>query len=201
MLYHARQIKLFSMSSRLGSDASKVLINMMNFSLQLKSPPPPTPPFFFAWLFFHRTFFLLTGRPGSNIWHPPHSLLGLQFRPEIFGLSTTSMKTSMRKNKTKQKRIFPSTNTEASLNQSGSFWENSWYSCCCRCRVVRRLKDKIQNFDTMLRTTLQRGNNRARDGWPLMSDGNLALKLQTLKAELRFLLFFLFFQTWQWKGS
>lgn len=195
MLYHARQIKLFSVSSRLGSDESEVLINMMNCSLQLKLR------LFFASLFFHRTFFLLTGRPGSNIWHLPRSLSGLQFKPEMFGLATTSMETSMRKNKTNQKRIFPSTNTEAWLDPSGSFWENSWYSCCCRCHVVTRLKDKIQNSDTMLRATLQRGNNRARDGRPLMSDGNLAPELQTLKAKLGFLLFLLFFQTWQCKGS
>lgn len=137
MFYHTRLIKLFSVSSHLGGDTSQVLIDMINRSIQLKLP------LFLLNEFSTELSFLLTSHPGSNIWHSPRSLSGLQLKPEIFGLATTSMKTSMRKKQKKKKKIFPSTNTEASLDQSGSFWENGWYSCCCCCRVVRRLKEKI----------------------------------------------------------
>lgn len=66
----------------LGTNASKVLLYMINCSLQLKC-------FFFFFNF-------LTCHHHGKIWQQPHSLLGLQLEPETFVLSPTSMKASMR---------------------------------------------------------------------------------------------------------
>lgn len=116
------------------------------------------------------------------------------------------METSLRKTK----KIWRRANTNASFNQSSSFWKTVIMACwttpppSARAICVfpdtakglpaetRRNIQRFKKFDTTLTRliiTLQSCNNRAEDGWPLMSDGNLAPKCKRWKQSVDFFFF------------
>lgn len=107
----------------------------------------------------------------------------------------------------KQKRSDGAQNTSASFNQSSSFWKtvimacrttpppSAWAICVFPDTAkglpaeTRRNIQRCKKFDTTLTKliiTLQSCNNRAADGWPLMSDGNLAPECKRWKQSVDF---------------
>lgn len=110
----------------------------------------------------------------------------------------------------KQKRSDGAQNTNASFNQSSSFWKtvimarrttlppSAWAICVFPDTAkglpaeTRRNIQRFKKFDTTLTKliiTLQSCNNRAVDGWPLMSDGNLAPECKCWKQSVDFYFF------------